>query len=326
MAVNLRPTDWRDLRVLHRNRGKGLWLNTAQRLTRGGSFASGVLLSNFSTATNVFTWICSDDCGQQPILGQFAHSAELPFARLTFLAPDEALASPATVDLLEQLTRQAGDHGAFNLLAEIEEQSPAFKSLRKAGFVVYARQRIWKLKENGDIFKLEIPWETASKQNVLSAQSLFHSVVPGLVQQVEPLSTKNIHGVVCHNNGDLLGYVDLKFGPRGIWAQPFIHPDVVNVETRIKDLFESIPNRRSRPVFLCIRSYQSWLESSLDALGAEPGPRQAVMVKRLAVQHQVKRPFTLPQIDGHQEITTPVAQSQQNSGLTLCHNKKSQMI
>ena len=316
MTISLRPTDWRDLRVIHRNRSKGLCLDTALGLTRGGGFASGVLLANFSTATNLFTWICSDDCGEQPILGQFAQSAEASFARMTYLAPDEALASQNTVDLLEQIAQQAGEHGAFNILAETEEQSAAFESLRKAGFVVYARQRVWKLKENGEIFKPEIPWKTASKQNALSVQSLFHNVVPGLVQQVEPLSNKNIKGLVCHNNGETLGYIDLKFGPRGIWAQPFIHPDVVDVEDRINDLFESIPNRRSRPVYFCVRSYQSWLESALTALEAEPGPAQAVMVKRLAAKHSVKRPFALPQIDGQHEITTPVAQSQQNSGLT----------
>lgn len=316
MAITLRPTDWRDLRVLHRNRSKGLWLDSALRLTRGGSFAPGVLLSNFSTTTNIFTWICACDSEPQPILGQFRHTAELPFARLTLLAPDEALESPITIDLVEQLARQAGEQGVFNLLAEIEEQSTAFESLRKAGFVVFARQRVWKLRDNGEKFKLEIPWEPASKPDAISAQALYHNVVPGLVQQVEPLSNKNIRGLVCHNNGDLLGYIDLQFGPRGIWAQPFIHPDVVNVDARIQDLFESIPNRRSRPVYICVRSYQSWLETSLDALGAEPGPTQAVMVKRLAVQHQVKRAFALPQIDGQHEITTPVAQSQQNSGLT----------
>ena len=89
----------------------------------------------------------------------------------------------------------------------------------------------------------------------------------------------------------LLGYIDLKFGPRGIWAQPFIHPDVFDVENRIKDIFDSIPNRRSRPVYFCVRSYQSWLETTLTALEAEPGPAQAVMVKRLAVQHSSQTPI-----------------------------------
>jgi hypothetical protein len=316
MSLTLRPTDWRDIRVLHRNRAKGLYLDTALALTRGGSFASGVLRSFFSPTTGVYTWVCSDNCGKPAILGQFRHATEETYARLTLLAPEEALDAPITIDLLEQLAMQAGDHGAFHLLAEIDEQSSAFESLRKAGFVVYARQRVWRLKENGEEFKPEIPWEASVRQDVIPAQTLYHSLVPGLVQQVEPLSSKNIHGLVCRSDGDLLGYIDLKAGPRGVWAQPFIHPDVVNVTARIKDLFESIPNRRSRPVYFCVRSYQSWLESALRELDAEPWSQQVVMVKRLAAHHPVKRPFALPQIDGQREITTPVTQSQQNSGLT----------
>ena len=313
MAVTVRPTDWRDLRILHRNRAKGLCLDTALRLTRGGSFAPGVLLSYFSTVTNVFTWICPGNRGEQSILGQFAYAAESPFARLTFLAPEDALESPGTINLLEQLARQAGEHGVFNLLAEVEEQSSAFESLRKAGFVVYARQCVWALKESEEKFQVEIPWKTATKQDALPVQSLYHNVVPGLVQQVEPLPNKNIQGLVCHNNGELLGYIDLKFGPRGIWAQPFIHPDVSNADARLRDMFANIPNRRSRPVYFCVRTYQSWLEPALKAINAEPGPLQAVMVKRLAVQHHVKRSFALPKIDVQREITTPVAQSKQNS-------------
>jgi hypothetical protein len=34
-------------------------------------------------------------------------------------------------------------------------------------------------------------------------------------------------------------------------------------------------------VYVCVRSYQAWLETALEDLGAEPGPRQAVMVRRL---------------------------------------------
>jgi hypothetical protein len=313
MTVMLRPTDWRDLRIIHRYRSKGLYLDTAQVLTRGGSFTSGIFRSFFLPETDAFTWICADDFGHQPILGQFAHSSESHFARLTLLAPEEALESPITIDLLEQLARQAGEHGAFHLLAEIPEDSTAFESLRKAGFVVYARQRIWKLKGNSEGFKLSTPWDAAAKEKISSAQSLYHSLVPGMVQQIEPLPSNNVHGLVCPDAGELLGYVDLKSGPRGIWAQPFIHPDTDSVDDRLRDMVESIPYRRSRPVFLCVRSYQSWLESALDSMAAEPGSQQAVMVKYLTAKHPVKRPFALPQIDGQHEITTPVAHSQQNS-------------
>ncbi|MFL7871429.1 MAG: hypothetical protein AB8I58_21555 [Anaerolineales bacterium] len=312
MTVTLRPTDWRDLRVIHKNRSKGLYLDTARVLTRGSSFASGVVRSIFLSATGAFTWVCTDEC-EQPVLGQFAHIPKEPFARLVLLAPDDALESEITVDLLEGLARQAGEHGAFHLLAEIPEDSSAFESLRKAGFVVYARQRIWKLQENGEGYKVAIPWVTAAKDKINAAQSLYHNLVPGLVQQIEPLPSRNVGGLVCHDDGELLGYVDLQSGPRGIWAQPFIHPDTIEVDRRLRDMFDCIPNRRSRSVYLCVRSYQSWLESALNKMEARPGPQQAVMVKHLAAKHTVLRPFTLPQLDGQPEISTPVAQSHQNS-------------
>ena len=89
--------------------------------------------------------------------------------------------------------------------------------------------------------------------------------------------------MVYYQGQDLLAYVDLKPGPNGIWAQPFIHPDFEDVPARLACLLQNLPNRRERPVYLCVRSYQSWLEASMDALGAQPGQRQAVMVKRLTL-------------------------------------------
>jgi hypothetical protein len=45
-------------------------------------------------------------------------------------------------------------------------------------------------------------------------------------------------------------------------------------------------------VYVCVRSYQAWLESPLEELGAEAAPRQAVMVKRLA--KAVREPQIVP--------------------------------
>ena len=47
-------------------------------------------------------------------------------------------------------------------------------------------------------------------------------------------------------------------------------------------LTQALTNWRERDVYVCVRSYQAWLESVLEDLGAQAGPRQAVMVKRLA--------------------------------------------
>ena len=95
--------------------------------------------------------------------------------------------------------------------------------------------------------------------------------------------------MVYYQNGELLAFVELKYGQRGIWVQPFVHPDAEDVQQILLDLFSKIPNRRSRPVYICVRSYQSWLELAIEELGGEAGPRQAVMVKQLVTPQKVWR-------------------------------------
>ncbi len=313
MSITLRPFAWRDLGILHRYRNRALCLDSSLGATRGPVLVPGALLSYLSPATGIFTWVCTNDCDEQPLMGQIVHIAADPFARITFLAPHESLDSPSLLSLLEQLAQQAGERGAFHLLAEIDERSPVFDAMRKAGFAVYARQRIWRfLGAEAPVATLEIPWEAVASKESFAIQALYHNVVPGLVQQVEPLSADNLRGLVCYKNSDLIGYVELKYGHQGIWAQPFIDPDVENIDRRIQDLINSIPERRARPVNLCVRSYQSWLEPALDALGAAPGPVQAVMVKRLVVHHRVARALALPKIESQPEVSAPIARAKRN--------------
>jgi len=115
--------------------------------------------------------------------------------------------------------------------------------------------------------------------------------------------------MVLRSGDAVLGYVELKYGHRGIWVQPFIHPDAEDVVKQLCDLLQKLPYRRNRPVYLCIRSYQSWLEAAIDELGAQPGPRQAVMVKHMALPQKALRTFALPSLNGGQpEVTAPFAQ------------------
>jgi hypothetical protein len=96
---------------------------------------------------------------------------------------------------------------------------------------------------------------------------------------VEPLS-KNARGLIC--DGDVKCYVSLASGAQGIVLTPLIHPEVIDVDVKLASLLNCIPDRRRRPVYLCVRSYQAWLEPALEDLGAQAAPRQAVMVKHLA--------------------------------------------
>jgi hypothetical protein len=306
----LRAFDWRDLPTLHRYRNQGLCLDAALEVTRGSALVPGVLLSYLSPATGIYTWVCADECDEQPLMGQVVHTIDATFARITFLAPIQALESPSILELLDRLAQQAGEREAFNLLAEIDEGEIAFETLRKAGFAIFARQRIWRV--NNRKPAKEIYWRVTTSKDAFVVQALYHNVVPGLVQQVEPLSSKHLNGLVSLEEQDVVGYADLKYGPRGIWVHPYIHPDVEDIDLRLHSMLQSIPDKRSRSIYICVRTYQSWLEPALDEMGADPGPMQAVMVKRLAVQQRVTRPFALPAIEGQPEASAPIAQSRRN--------------
>ena len=76
-------------------------------------------------------------------------------------------------------------------------------------------------------------------------------------------------------------YVSTSSGMTGIVLAPLIHPEATDVSAKLTSLINNLPNRGGRPVYLCVRSYQAWLEPALEDLGARAGERQAVMVKHL---------------------------------------------
>jgi len=79
--------------------------------------------------------------------------------------------------------------------------------------------------------------------------SLYRGIVPGLFQPIEPLTRKAALGLVLFNpEGELIGYADLDYGPKGVWAQPVLSPEA-NDPQILSDLQKAIPDLKNRPVF-----------------------------------------------------------------------------
>jgi len=280
--MTVRSLDLLDLPLLSRYRRDILPLHSARILTRGNPLGAMALLSYLNPRRYIYTAVASEN--GDSLMGQVVLNGDETSARLTFLAPTENI-NGLTLSLLDHLTTQAGEWGAFHLLAEVDENSPAFRSLRQAGFAMYAWQRVWKLpkleKTNGDS-----SWREAEETDWPAVQSLHGQIIPALIQPVDSLPKQAV-GLVCRPEGNLQAYVAVNRGPAGVWIQPLVPPDSGCGPERLAGL----SGWGSRPVYVCVRSYQAWLETILEELGAEAGPRQAVMVRRLA--KTIKEPLAV---------------------------------
>jgi hypothetical protein len=285
-------------------------LNSALALTRGNPAGPLAILAQMHLERGSFTGVVPRSNGEPPLIGQMIYVSGERSAHLSFMAPDNASQAAGLPALFEGLASQAGEWGAFNLLAEVEELAPIFENLRRAGFCVYAWQRIWQLPPLGSgEGRPPNHWKPASPVDEFAIRSLYQSLVPPLVQSAEPLSARTPQGLVYHQEGEVLAYAEGMRGPRGIYLQPVIHPGAECVPDLLDDLPYALPiHLFGRPVYIAIRSYQAWLESAMEEMHARVTPRQALFVKHLMSAQRV--PVTnkrLGVLEQHQaEPTAPM--------------------
>ncbi len=312
--MSVRAFEWHDLVALHHYRSQCIYLDSARVLTAGPIFVpTGALLSSLAPATGFYTALYQDEAGALPFFGQISHVFGATSAHLTFLAPVAALSQASLAPLVDYLLVPVGERGAMHVVAEVEEHSDAQALLRLAGFGIYARQRIWRLEKVNETGEPGY-WRAARRQDEAAIRFLYANLVPGLVQQVESLPSTRLHGLVYYRGNELLAFVDLISGLNGVYAIPYIHPDAESSAEQLVRLLLRMPGWNSRPVFMCVRSYQSWLETAMDELMAEPGQYQAVMVRRMVVRRPIPA-MAAPALNGAPETTLPVARIQNETGL-----------
>jgi hypothetical protein len=283
----VRPLDVLDLPLLSRYRRDMLALDSARFLTRGNPLGAAALFSYLDLRHHIYTGIASENGSS--LMGQVTLREDDTSARVTFLAPADNL-DALTPPLLDHLVAQVGGWGAFHLLAEVEETSPAYKLLRQAGFAMYAWQRIWELPATTAPEKKDF-WRPAAEIDWPAVQALHGQIVPALLTPLESLP-KQVMGLVC-TEGNLQAYVAVDSGPKGIWVQPIVPPDSDCVSEQLAGLAHAMPEWRDRHIYVCVRSYQAWLEAVLEDLGAQAGSIQAVMVRRLAKTVKEVQPVTV---------------------------------
>ena len=273
--MSIRPLDLLDLPTLYHYRGEAVSLDSVRLLTRGNPLGAIGVMAYVNPRRHIYSAVSVDH--SPTLLGGIIHTNNETFAKLLYLAPASQMDHPVMPELIEHLAAEAGTWGAFHVLAEVDETSQAFVPLRRAGFSVYAWRRVWDV---SDLAPGETicKWLRVESANLPSVQNLYHQIVPPLLQPVESLP-KRASGFVCDE--DVKCYVSASSGLTGIVLRPLIHPEATEVGAKLLSLVKHFPNRGGRPIYICVRSYQAWIEPVLEDLGAKAAKRQAVMVKHL---------------------------------------------
>jgi hypothetical protein len=279
---------WRDLITLYRYRHRTKSFDSALTLTRGNPVGFFAFLANFNPKNDIFTGVARKAKNEPPIIGQMRCNQGRRVANLTFLVPNDVQDSLALLSLLDGLVVQAGERGAYCVLAEVDEGDPLFESLRKAGFAVYGWQRIYNMPFKGRVnYDLPSLWELVTPVAEPGIRHLYQSLVPPLMQVANPLPEDRLFGLYHQQDGEMLAYVESIYGPEGIYLRPLIHPDLGNVPQLLENLEEHLSPLLGRKVYLAVRSHQAWLENALGDVEVLSATRQALMVKHLALTQRV---------------------------------------
>ena len=287
--MTIRPLDLLDLPIIARYRNDVLTLDTTRALTRGHPLGAMGLLAYVNPARHLYAALANHE--GSTLLGGIIHTRGETFAKLLYLAPSSNLDDPNLPALIEHLAAQAGEWQAYHVIAEVDETSDVFIALRKAGFSVYAWQRVWDLSRIGKTESASgAAWRRIQSIDLPAVQSLHYQIVPQLLHPVEPAPNRPnglIHpGRRC--------FANVSYGVYGVALTPLILPDEGEVSEKLVSLVSQLPDRRGRSVYLNVRSYQAWLEPALEDLGAKAAPRQAVMVKHLARYVKDTQPARVP--------------------------------
>lgn len=276
-----------------RYRQRVLCLNYAQELTQGSPLGLSAMLARLDPNLDVFTGITNSEKGKTPLAGQVAYNQGERSAHLTFLMPDGLSELPEHSSLVEYLARKAGEMGALNLLADVQEIHPGFEMLRKNSYSVYCWENVWQLPSAlPPTVQFKDMWQEEKETDAQAIRTLYQTVVPPIVQTAEPFSDGPLRRLVYRQDGELMAFTDNLSGAKGFYLRPVIHPSVEDVRSLLGDLIHYLRSM-GKPVYFPVRSYQSWVSDTLEELGAKSSPRRALMVKHLAAPILAEQGVTL---------------------------------
>ena len=314
----IRPFDLLDVPLVAQLENQGTPMST-DALTRGARPLQAALASFFSLhSRGEYTLVMPN---RPAGFAQMRPRKTVPRAAITYIAPGlPPTGSNGLVEvwaqLLDSLAMAAGEMGLHQLVAEVPEESAQVTALHRAGFAIFLRQDILRLK---GLVSVPPPQDLAmrpcTETDLWGIQQLYLNTVPRLAQQAEMLP--HIHhsgaarGYVIDEGNEIMAHLEIRRGAAGALFNTIVHPQA---EQHARDIIAQglavLGQRWSLPVYCCVRRYQEWLWDPLESFGFELFGSMAVMVKRLVAP--VTEPERAPgaaHVLVRSKVTTPIVHS-----------------
>jgi hypothetical protein len=293
--TDIRPATLVDLPMLYRMMDKAILLDSVADCVRDRHDLMGVLLSSnvLRPLGGTHTLIARSD--RQQVVGQFRMKADNSSAHIVFIAPtvehdtDDSL----WLSLLDAMVQEAGRYEAHMLIAEVNEMSPLFETMRTNGFSVYTRQHLWQRPPLPvSATPSTIALHEATDADMLSVHALLGRTLPSLMQSV-PCTPDDAQRWIYKKDNRVEAYFAVSTGKYGVYIVPFINPEMVTsdeVIALLEALMQRLPKSERFTVNIRVRRYQEWIDYALLQMGFEPtGITQAVMVRHITVRNKQNR-------------------------------------
>ncbi|MGQ9628578.1 MAG: hypothetical protein ACUVV0_16940 [Anaerolineae bacterium] len=310
--------------------GKGVSLDLEKDLTRASSPLRDALAARFLVA-NLDTYVL-DGPGKGEIgFTQVRERRGRPEMDVVYMAPslDHDEAEETWCRLLTYLCKQAGEQGTQRLFASLPEGGPEVEVFRQVGFVVHAREEIFRLEPSvlaqavrppplGEV-SIQAHIRRRHEGDIWSLQKLYTAITPRLVRQVEGphpwnwgigmgwwLGWPRREAYILEDGaGEVGGYTQINRGDIGHWLRLAIHPGAQQYASDLVrfslHLLATLP---PRPVYCSLREYETGLRGPLEDWGFAPFDRRVIVVKHATVWVREPSPYPASHMEKRAEATT----------------------
>lgn len=273
-------TDWPTVRRLVE---QSVTLENESAFTVDLKSTTGGLLGGIILPSRGLCTVVARNDTHHTVAGQLKLRVDDANAHLTYLAPCPQPDDDDTpwLHALDTLAREAGKLRAHALIAELDEDSPLFGTLRAAGYGVYTRQQVWIRRGLATNMPSRFKLREEAQTDVGDVYALMNATIPKMLQTIA-LPPGDMPRLVYREGEHILAYIAYSLGKRGVYVIPYIHPDILpDAAALIDAALQMIAPTSKLPISVVVRRYQDWLNHAMERLGFECGAEQAVMVKHI---------------------------------------------